>query len=89
MTNTTKPNEDADAEAFAKAADPNIEPWHLPGMSCAGYCAQGRKVCPHPKACEEFNAVPVRELLCALLWPVGLIGTVALVVFAARAWPWW
>lgn len=81
--------DDRDGDAFAKAADPNIEPWHLPGMGCAGSCSQGRQPCPHPKQCEQLDGVPVRELLLPLLWPIGLIAGCALTVALWRSWPWW
>ena len=58
-------------------------------MNCTGPCDQGRKPCPNGKACEQFDGVPLREVLCALLWPVVLVGTCALIVIAAKAWPWW
>ncbi len=58
-------------------------------MSCNGNCEQGRKPCPHPEACEQFDGVHVREVLCSLLWPVALVGCCALLVIVVKGWPWW
>jgi|JI10StandDraft_1071094.scaffolds.fasta_scaffold179960_5 hypothetical protein len=58
-------------------------------MNCTGNCSQGDKVCPHPDQCEQFDGVPLREVLLSLLWPVALVGSIALTVALWRSWPWW
>lgn len=58
-------------------------------MNCTGNCSQGDKVCPHPKQCEQFDGVPLREILLSLLWPLGLIACCAVTVALWKAWPWW
>ena len=55
-------------------------------MSCNGPCEQGRRACPHPEACEQFDGVHLREVLCSLLW---LVGCCALLVIVVKGWPWW
>lgn len=61
-------------------------------MNCTGNCSQGDKVCPHPQRCEQFDGVPLREVLLSLLsllWPVALVGCIAAIVALWRSWPWW
>jgi hypothetical protein len=58
-------------------------------MNCTGNCSQGDKVCPHPQRCEQFDGVPLREVLLSLLWPVALVGGIAAIVALWRSWPWW
>lgn len=58
-------------------------------MSCTGQCDQGRKPCPNAKACDQFDGVPLREVLMSLLWPVALVGGIAFTVALWRSWPWW
>lgn len=58
-------------------------------MNCTGNCSQGDKVCPHPDQCEQFDGVPLREVLLSLLWPVALVGGIAFTVALWRSWPWW
>lgn len=58
-------------------------------MNCTGNCSQGDKVCPHPDQCEQFDGVPLREVLLSLLWRVALVGGIAFTVALCRSWPWW
>lgn len=58
-------------------------------MNCLGPCDQGRRACPHPHLCEQFDDVPLREVLIPLLWPLGLIAVCAVVSAVGRALAWW
>lgn len=57
---------------------------------CCGDCNQGRAECPHPELCEQFDRVPLREVLLALLWPLALVGVLALAgaIYRASGWLW-
>jgi hypothetical protein len=47
-------------------------------VNCTGPCDQGRKTCPHHEQCEQQDGVPLLDILCALLWPIGFVAAVAI-----------
>lgn len=56
---------------------------------CCGKCDQGRNKCPHPDLCEQFDGVPLREVLTWLLWPLVVVAVLAFAGWVWRARPWW